>query len=77
MARRRRPLGCVLGIVSIVLGLASCATVYCSLTSVGVAVLGVIAYAHPEVRRAFALRAQGVAAADIPDRLRGIDPGEF
>ncbi len=74
--------GRTFGIVSHFLGLASIGTLYCSLTSIGLTIYGLIVYFNSEVERAFALGEQGLSAGEIkaryyrdPDRFREADGG--
>jgi len=64
--RRRR-----LGVVALIVGMASATTIYCFPTAVGLAIYGMITYFNPAVVAAFALGDAGVPAADIRGRFGG------
>lgn len=64
--RRRR-----LGVVALIVGMASATTIYCFPTAVGLAIYGLITYFNPAVVAAFALGDAGVPAADIRGRFGG------
>jgi len=64
--RRRR-----LGVVALIVGMASVTTIYCAPTAVGLAIYGMITYFNPAVVAAFALGDAGVPAADIRARFGG------
>jgi hypothetical protein len=63
-------IGRVLGVVSLVIGLASTLTCVCLPTSVALCVYGFVVYMNQDVRRAFALRARGAPLEQI-DRAPG------
>ena len=63
--RRRR-----LGVVALIVGMASATTIYCFPTAVGLAIYGMITYCNPTVAAAFALGDAGVPPADIRARFR-------
>jgi hypothetical protein len=60
--------GRVFGIVSMFFGLLSLGTCYCSLTSVGLLVYGLIVYFNGDVIRAFELGERGVPSDEIKAR---------
>jgi hypothetical protein len=57
--------GRVLGIVSVILGMASVLSCYCAPTALGMAVFGLIVFLNPAVKAAFEMGSQGRASADI------------
>jgi hypothetical protein len=74
--RNLRYRGRTMGIVAHLLGLLSMCTVYCSLTSIGLAIYGLIVYFNSDVIYAFQLGEEGVAAAEIKARYYS-DPMRF
>lgn len=66
--RNIRYRGRVFGIVSMIVGLLSIGTCYCSLTSVGLLIYGLIVYLNLEVIQAFQLGEQGVSSDEIKAR---------
>jgi hypothetical protein len=54
-----------LGITSLILGLGTCLTFYCALTSIALAVYGLIVMMNQEVAEAFKMRAEGRSSDDI------------
>lgn len=61
----------MLGVVALIVGMASITTIYCAPTAVGLAIYGMITYFNPAVVAAFALGDAGVPAADIRGRFGG------
>jgi hypothetical protein len=55
----------VLGIVSLCLGLATVFTGYCALTSIGIAIYGLIVLFNKEVAEGFEMRSNGTPADDV------------
>jgi hypothetical protein len=68
--------GRTLGIVALLLGLVSVATCYCSVTTIGLAVYGLIVYFNADVAHAFELASQGMPVSEIK-RMYVLDPERF
>jgi hypothetical protein len=66
--RNIRYRGRVFGIISMIFGLLSLATCYCSVTSVGLLIYGMIVYLNRDVIRAFELGERGVPSDEIKAR---------
>lgn len=61
----------VLGVVALIVGLASLSTVYCAPTTIALAIYGLITYCNSAVVAAFALGDAGMPAAGIRARFGG------
>ena len=64
------------GIISLIVGLFSIGTIYCSVTSVGLAVWGLIVYFSHDALVAFEMAGRGHSPAEIK-RLYYLDPRRF
>jgi hypothetical protein len=53
--------------ISLVGGLASCLTIYCTLTSIPLLIYGIIVLKHPAVKMAYQMAKKGMTAREIRD----------
>jgi hypothetical protein len=59
--------GRLLMYISLVGGLASCLTIYCTLTSIPLLIYGIIVLKHPAVKMAYQMAKKGMTAREIRD----------
>jgi hypothetical protein len=59
--------GRTLGIIALIVGMASSITCYCAPTAIALGVYGLVTLLNPEVKHAFAMRQQGYSKQQIED----------